>query len=275
MTDETETTEVPEVTEPVINEEEVKESFTTTEHVEEPEVVTRPDYVPEAFWDDEKKEVNVEAMAKSEKNFRSIVSKHKMDEPEETDETDTVEAVESPEAYLYQVENEDGELVDAFPDGDILVDEFRNIAHGLNLSQEEFGNAVDRVLQVMSDNQPSQEKEMKKLGKGAQALVDGTATWIHSLVNTGAMSKESANAIWTLAGTADGVRALSVMREMAGEKEIPLDLNLNAVDISDEELYGLVSTEKYMSDPAERVRVDGLFEKRFGKEPSSRPAVQM
>lgn len=88
------------------------------------------------------------------------------------------------------------------------------------------GKLMSEMLVTMNDHAPvpiDPEQEMKALGKGGPALVDGLFVWVDGLERAGELSEDDIGVVETLSRTANGMRFLAKLRNMTGEKPIPVD----------------------------------------------------
>lgn len=67
------------------------------------------------------------------------------------------------------------------------------------------------------------EAEMKSLGKGGPAMIDGLFTWVDGMEQAGDLSEDDIGVIESIMGTANGARFMAKMRNMTGEKPIPVN----------------------------------------------------
>lgn len=185
---------------------------------------TRPDHIPEQFWDGTKNEPRIEAMAKSWSDLRKKVSQGIGAAPETAD------------AYaLPKIEGLTEEIIK--PD-DPLWKQVRENAHKAGVSQAQLEaiinpyieDALARMKQVPAATpeaqaaalQEAKTAELQKLGPNGELMVRDIKGWIGGLQSRGSLTEAEARALLT-AGNADGVRALAKLRALAGEKPIPLD----------------------------------------------------
>jgi hypothetical protein len=181
---------------------------------------TRPDYLPEQFWDAEKGEPRLEAIAKSWKDSRDAINRG-------------AKPPEKPEGYrLTLPEGAPAELVRA---DDPLLARVREQAHKAGISQAQFDAMAAPVVKAMAElhgRQPTREAleraederlrgEMAQLGATAETQISALATWTNGLLARGALSKEEHAALHRAATTAAGVRALAKLRTLSGEQAIP------------------------------------------------------
>lgn len=66
------------------------------------------------------------------------------------------------------------------------------------------------------------EIEMKALGKSGPAMIDGLYTWVDGMERAGDLAEDDIDVIESIMGTAKGARFLAKMRNMTGEKPIPV-----------------------------------------------------
>lgn len=204
---------------------------------------TRPDYLPENFWNQEKGEANLEAMAKSWTDLRKMISsgKHK-----------------APDDGKYDTK--------VFGDTDIqndpLAKGYVDWAQKWGIPQgafDELAVQVSEMAQANAEPPIDTAAELKALGPNANAVVNGMVDWARGLVNKGVWSKEDFEEFKFMGGTAKGLRALMKVRE-AYEGRVPVE----AVPIegapSKEELYAMVGDPKYKTDAAYRQKVERMFQ---------------
>lgn len=67
------------------------------------------------------------------------------------------------------------------------------------------------------------ELEMKALGKGGPSMIDGLFTWVDGMEAAGDLSEDDIEVVETIMGTAKGARFLAKMRNLTGEKPIPVN----------------------------------------------------
>jgi len=167
----------------------------------------RPDWLPEQFWDADKKEIKAEAMSKSWADFRTQAS------------TKAGQAPKTPAEY--QLNLPDGMRV---ADDDKLVGEFRKAAHEAGLSNDAFNKVVTAVMKSgVLDVQPvDTAAELAKLGPQGQAMVNINTQWGKQLVESGVWTQEDFNEMVVLGSTAEGIRAFNKLREYYGGEKIPM-----------------------------------------------------
>jgi hypothetical protein len=180
---------------------------------------TRPDTIPEQFWDAEKSEVRLHEMGKSWLDMRRKVSRG-IEAPPEAPDAYTVPKLEGvPEGLI------GGE-------GDALWPEIRKAAHAAGVTQKQLDAlAAPFLTQMATEGGEAEtpeartarvEAEFAKLGPNGKQVVRDVGGWIAGMHGRGQLSDGEFAALRAV-GTAEGVRALAKLRELAGEKPIPTD----------------------------------------------------
>lgn len=222
---------------------------------------TRPEDVPEQFWDVEKGELKTTALVKSWKDTRSELDKAK--------KAGSPKALEKAEDYKFNIPNgSDGKPIPLQVEpNDQAVKLAQTAAHAAGISQDQFDKFMGAFITGAAPLMPQPvdlEKEKASLGANADAVIAAVHAWGQNLVDTGLWSKDEFQEIIYMGSTAVGIRALNKLREQTGEKPIPLDAVVSDSLPSKEELYSMVNDPKYQNDPAFRAKVDEDFRKVFG-----------
>lgn len=180
----------------------------------------RPDWLPEQFWDADKREGRWESMAKSWGDLRTRVAKGGLTPPESAD------------AYsLPTIEGLPADLVGA---DDPLWRNVRQAAHKAGISQAQLEQVARPYLEAMAEARTNAAKpddpaavkaaydaEVGRLGPQGKQVLAEVGGWLKGLVTRGVLSAEEGKALgawWS----ADQVRGLMRLRERMGEKPIPL-----------------------------------------------------
>ncbi len=185
---------------------------------------TRPDHIPEQFWDPATNQPRIEAMAKSWTDLRRKVSQG------------TSAAPETPDAYAFpKIEGLSQEIVKA---DDPLWLQVRQSAHKAGVSQAQLEAILTPYIQdtlKKAEQSPAASPEAdraareqylaeqkQQLGPNADLMISDMKQWIKGMETRGSLTEGEAKALLA-AGNADGIRALAKLRAMTGEKAIPLD----------------------------------------------------
>lgn len=208
---------------------------------------TRPEYLPENFWNSEKGEPDLEGMAKSWRDLRAKISQGKHNAPADG---------------KYDV-SKFGENADQNPMANTIV----GWAKDNGLSQAQFDDLVEQLQtnaqQIMADEMIDPAKEIQQLGPNGQAVINGMVDWARGMVKKGIWSSDDFEEFKIMGGTARGLTALVKLRE-AYEGRVPIEVAPVEGAPSQEELYQMVGDPRYKTDPAYRQRVERMFQ-QFAK----------
>ena len=202
---------------------------------------TKPDYLPDNFWDAEKGEAKHEALAKSWTDLRKTISQGKHKAPEDGQYDTSVLAAGVDAAPLTEYAKKWGLSQAAFEE---LASQTKQLA------DQAAGPAIDPAA------------EMKQLGPNANAILEGMVNWGRGLVNKGVWSADDFEEFKIMGGTARGINALMKIRE-AYEGRVPVDSIQMEGAPSKEELYAMVNDPKYKTDAAYRQKVERMFQQNI------------
>lgn len=186
----------------------------------------RPDWLPEQFWDPAGAKPNVEGLAKSWTDFRGKIARGDHKPPETADGY----ALPKVEGIPETVGGKD----------DPLWTSIRTAAHEAGVTQQQLEKLATPYLTHLAETMkaqglkpkgtPEEEKaalqaelkaELGKLGPDGAAVVRDVRDWMKGLQTRGLLSEQEHGAL-KMVGTAEGVRALAKLRELAGERPIPV-----------------------------------------------------
>ena len=224
----------------------------TTESVEtqEQSIASRPEYVPEKFWDADKGEARLQTFGESytqlEQKFHS-----KMDDLRAEVKAESL-ANRPENASDYTLPELEGV---EFAEGDPLLSFWREQAHGMGMDNDGFQAGIKSYVEAMQATAPNVDQELAKLGEDGQTRIDAINAWADAK-----LTEDTKNALNSLATTAEGVVAIEEMMSLSQS-------SANAVDASQstpvaetlEELQALMNTEKYWG--AAGVRDDQLVDR--------------
>jgi hypothetical protein len=182
---------------------------------------TKPDWVADQFWDAEKGEIRTRELAKSQADLRAKVSRGEGKMPDK------------PEGYaLPKIE---GLPDNAIPSDDPLWTQVRQAAHGAGVTQPQLEALVAPYLQYAlaqkaaadptADREAMRQaavEELKTLGPNGTVLVKDIGAWLAGMETRGSLSKDEVRALKGV-GSAAGIKALAKLRELTGEKPMPLE----------------------------------------------------
>jgi hypothetical protein len=201
----------------------------------------RPEGLPDQFWDAEKGEVRLAELIKSQADLRRIVSRGEHKPPPTPDD--------------YKLPTGDTIPGDLIKPDDPLWKATTAAAHARGFSQADLEALAKPFLETLAELtkdarplSPEQAKaaqeqalaaEMAKLGPQGQAMIRGVDTWLKGLAAKQVLTAEELTALRSV-GTADGVRALAKLRELAGERSLGINAGVAPEIGSEEEARALL-----------------------------------
>lgn len=184
-------------------------------------IASRPEYIPEKFWNTETGEPLIEALAKSEDYWRSHYQKLMNDDsgvPEDVS------------GYLKGRFNEDGdyfsgegETLQIIPKDDPILKAHLEGALALGLSPKQADGYWDMMTVAINalgeGNQVDKKAEIAKLGEHAKVRHDGASVFMDGLN----LPKEDIAVLKTqMLNSAQGIKIMEALMAESGQLSIPL-----------------------------------------------------
>lgn len=227
----------------------------------------RPEHIPEQFWRDGSLDdvAIVKSWSDSQQYIKTLRAQQGLTPPENPD--------------AYEVALPEGVQV---PSDDKMLGAFKAASHKAGLSQQMFNDLLQPVLTTMQELQPRKlseeeanaalEKTFGEFGgkEKAQQLVDVNYQYYMGLADKGVVERAVVEeAMGELGLTPGGLRLMNTMRELAGEKPMPLNPARETGAMTRDELAALVASPEYQrGDPATLAKADHQFKLLYGQEPS-------
>jgi hypothetical protein len=188
----------------------------------------RPDWLPEQFWDPETKAPRADALAKSWADLRRIVSRGEHKPP--ADDTG------------YSLPAVEGLPADFVPVDDAVWTQVRKAAHQAGLTAQQLQAVAAPMLahaaKVAAEagappppedpaaaaeaQRAAYQAEIQKLGPNGERVLRDVDAWMKGLASRGILTEAELGDLRGIS-TAAGVRALAKLRELAGERALPVD----------------------------------------------------
>lgn len=221
----------------------------------------RPDFIAEKFWDPEKGEPRLEAMAKAYTDLEKKLH-DKAGKPPKTPDDYKLEITEDMKSLF----------VGDDPAKDPVVQAINAKLHEKGVSQEVYEAVMSSALTALKEYQDEsgpvqvdQKDEMEKLGKDARAIVGNQQKFLETLYKQGHVNQGQMEEILILTETADGIKALQALRNYYGDtQKIPTNLAPGGGIKSADELRTMQSDPRYGSDSEYTEQVDREYEKKYG-----------
>lgn len=225
----------------------------------------RPDWLPEPFFDPEKKTLRPDAVVKAWKDTRAELDRVKGANGKRP---------ETAEAYAFERPKDLPAHVLPDPAKDAGLKLLREVAFETGLTQEQFTKFSTEFFTRAGKIMPAPldpKAEIAKLGDNGEKVADTVITWAEGLGKAGLLSEAEVDAIVEVGQTATGIRALNKLREHMGGQAIPVKSAEGEALPSKDELYKLVADDRYTGkggkgDPAFRAKVSEQFKKVFGED---------
>jgi uncharacterized protein YPO0396 len=224
----------------------------TTESVEtqEQSIASRPEYVPEKFWDADKGEARLQTFGESytqlEQKFHS-----KMDDLRAEVKAESL-ANRPENASDYTLPELEGV---EFQEDDPLLSFWREQAHGMGMDNDGFQAGIKSYVEAMQATAPNVDQELAKLGEDGQTRIDAINAWADAK-----LTEDTKNALNSLATTAEGVVAIEEMMSLSQTSSNTVDASQSTpVAETLEELQALMNDPRYWG--AAGVRDDQLVDR--------------
>jgi len=241
--------------------ESVQEPVQATEKEQE---VSRPEYVPEKFWDNDRNEIKVEELSAS---YNSLEKKLGMrtDELSKQIRTDIEQEAKTsiPEKYEIVLPEIPEEVNIEVNEDQELLKEWSNICKENNLSQDVFNRGVNAFVNNEIAGLPNLKSEMEELGDNAKSRLEAAELWTKKY-----LSNEAYDAMSKLASTAEGVKAIEEIMNITKSKPLPNANTVVDAELEETDLRSMMNDPRYY-DPSKRDeayynRVTKLYEKKYG-----------
>lgn len=224
---------------------------------------TKPDFIQDKFWDADRNEPNLEALATSYNSLEKKLGSRTEELSKQIREDYEKEKLASaPQEYKLEIkdipENVSIEVADDMP----IVQWWKETAKSNGLSQEQFDQGVKMFVDNAIAGLPDPQEEMQKLGDAAKERIEAAELW--SKKN---LSPNAYNVISSIAATAEGVEALEEIMKLSQNSPIPTTTTVMDVTPDLNDLKSMMNDPRYYDsakrDPSYVKRVTELYEKAF------------
>lgn len=230
---------------------------------------SRPDHIPEKFWDAEKGVVRSDALVQSYTELERRMSKTPAQLEREIRERLEGERFgkrpADPVGYKFEVS--DGILPEGtdwkVDENDPMLDWWRQHAYEQGLDQEGFRAGIDAYVQARLGGEPDLQAEVARLGENSQERIERAVNWTKAN-----LTQASFDAIADAMQTAEAFQALEELMEKAGEPRFSKGEPSKAPSAkSRDEVVAMMNDERYWHhakrDPAYVKQVQALLEQTF------------
>ena len=230
---------------------------------QETQTPQRPEYIPEKFWDTNKGEPNVEAMASSYNSLERKFGQRTEDLSKSIREDMEKERItNAPEKYEVNLPSDIPEDVEVNIDQDQpLLQWWQGFAKDKGLNQGEFNKGIDAFIKSELSSMPDHIEEMRKLGDNSKERVEAADIWAKKYLTTGAYDQ-----LKGIVQTSEGIKAVEEIMSLNKSAPIPKD---SAIDHEPDEmdLRSMMKDPRYW-DPNEKDdsyirKVTDLYAKKY------------
>ena len=234
------------------------EENTTQETTQEE--LTRPEYIPEKFWNQDTGEANVEALSTS---YNSLEKKlgQRTDELTKQIRTDIEQerSANTPEKYEVVLPEIPEDIELDVNEEQPLLQWWSETAKSMGLSQDQFNEGINQFVQNEISGLPDTQEEMVALGDNAKQRIESADLWAKKH-----LSEEGYNTIAKIASTSNGVKALEEIMALNKDSNMPQTQTAVEAKPSLADLRSMMKDPRYWKDgekdPAYISRVSKLFE---------------
>ena len=224
------------------------------------ETSTRPEYIPEKFWNQDTGEVNVESLSTS---YNSLEKKlgQRTDELTKQIRTDIEQErnAKVPEKYEIKMPEIPEDINMEVNEDQPLLQWWSETAKSMGLSQEQFNEGINQFVQNEIAGLPNIEQESQLLGDNAKDRIESADLWAKKHLSENAYST-----IAKLSSTADGIKALEEIMALNKGSVMPQGQTAVEAKPSLGDLRSMMKDPRYWKDgdkdPAYIARVSKLFE---------------
>jgi len=224
------------------------------------ETSTRPEYIPEKFWNQDTGEVNVESLSTS---YNSLEKKlgQRTDELTKQIRTDIEQErnAKIPEKYEIKMPEIPEDVNIEVHEDQPLLKWWGETAKSMGLSQDQFNEGINQFVQNEIAGLPNIEQESQLLGDNAKDRIESADLWAKKHLSENAYST-----IAKLSSTADGIKALEEIMALNKGSVMPQGQTAVEAKPSLGDLRSMMKDPRYWKDgdkdPAYIARVSKLFE---------------
>ena len=187
------------------NQEEVNIESTVSQDSGEQNEVERPDWLPNKF---ETPEQLANSYKNLENKFHTRRDEIKQELVGELNEEASKEVPVSPGDYTLELSDEEGNPIEVNQD-DPMLSWFRDKAHGMALTNDEFGQFVTEYTNMQAMSGPDWNEESQVLGEHADRRLERVDTWANS-----SLSEDAYKVFASIPATAGMVQAFEEIMQL-------------------------------------------------------------
>jgi len=176
--------------------------------VEQKDSTDRPEWLDPKFETPEQLQTSYKQL---ETKFHTRRDEIKAELIDEINEEASKEVPVTPADYKLEVKDEDGNLVEV-PDDDHMLNWFRDKAHNMALSQNEFSDFVSEYMTMQATSGPDWNQESEILGEHADRRLERVDAWANSV-----FTEDQYNVFAGIPASAGMVQLFEAVMELNGQ----------------------------------------------------------
>tara|TARA_Y100000592_G_scaffold19435_1_gene29842 strand:- start:221 stop:1027 length:807 start_codon:yes stop_codon:yes gene_type:complete len=229
-----------------VEEQSAKDSGEQNE-VEQADSTERPEWLDPKF---ETPEQLANSYNQLQQKFHSRRDEIKAELVEEINEEASKEVPVTPADYKLEVQDEEGNLLE-IPDDDHMLNWFRDKAHNMALSQDEFSDFVSEYMTMQATSGPDWNEESEVLGEHADRRLERVDAWANSV-----LSEEDYNVFAGIPASAGMVKFFESIMELNGQPKFNMVTATEFQDsITKEDLQSAQRDPKYWQNGGDPVHI--------------------
>jgi len=186
----------------------------------------KPDWLGAEFWDAEKGEPRLQSLAKSQQDLRKQISGGAHKPPQDATGYTLPKVEGMPEGLIGGKDDPVWKgVTEAALKAGMSVQQLQLVAQpflAAAMAKLKDAPAAMTAEQEKAARNEARQAELTKLGPNGAAYVRDVGGWMAGLQSRGLITADELKALRSIS-TADGIRALGKLRELSGDKAIPVD----------------------------------------------------
>ena len=221
--------------------------------VEQKDSTDRPEWLDPKFETPEQLQTSYKQL---ETKFHTRRDEIKAELIDEINEEASKEVPVTPADYKLEVKDEDGNLVEV-PDDDHMLNWFRDKAHNMALSQNEFSDFVSEYMTMQATSGPDWNQESEILGEHADRRLERVDAWANSV-----FTEDQYNVFAGIPASAGMVQLFEAVMELNGQPKFNMTSTTEFQEtVTREDLMAAQRDPKYWQnggDPAHIAKVRAM-----------------
>jgi len=215
--------------------------------VEQKDSTERPEWLDAKF---ETPEQLANSYNQLQQKFHSRRDEIKAELVDEINEEASKEVPVTPADYKLEVQDEEGNNLDV-PEDDTMLNWFRDKAHNMALSQDEFSDFVSEYMTMQAQSGPDWNVESETLGEHADRRLERIDAWANSV-----LGEPDYNTFASIPASAGMVKFFESIMELNGQPKFNMTSTTEFQEaVTKEDLQAAQRDEKYWKNGGDPVHI--------------------